>query len=750
MEELETYVNQLSKAHANLHDGQNASVDYTYDPKLCILNTTDLMLDQMMFSLPATQILKGANKDAATLLASMDAMDQMMELFYQHKGLTNSFAEGEDTQTILYNTRPSRHLNVRYMKMFSGAFMYASGNHIGIEYPESAGMANARPIVSDDQGRYVSGRLFGWGIAHEIGHEINQGQYAIAEITNNYFSILAQAKDTNESVRFHYEDVFARVSSNVMGRTGNVFEQLAMYWQLHLAYDQGYNYQTYDTYDQMFDNLFYARVDSYARRPELAPGDINLTLSSDKDQNIMRLASAAAQKDLREFFQRWGLMPDETTAAYMGQFPKEERAIFYANDDARVYAKEHTNKTQFDGTMTGIDVFYETGSQVDLTLHANLTNAQDLLGYEIHRITMSGGKEQKEVIGFSQDGTYQDVITGMNNRVIRYEAIAVDQYLHRSNAVRSTSVKVEGEGLLDKSLWTATTSLTSNDDIIETPGEESEHGNNLCEPETISAIFRIFDQDTSTIYEGSGNKKANHIVLDLGKITPINAIRFTSGSASPLNDYTISISQDGLTYTQVATGTLTKEHEKIFFIDEEGRWTLTYDARYVKIQFNQKHVSLAEIDLYGPTGDNVELSDIGTLKQDFIYQAQSETQEELTIPAGSVVFTGSYKGNPAYNVVVLYDEAGNIVGGLDETNAIIAESIIMAPDPGNALLGEVSEGYWVYWITPDHLNESLPSKVRAELYRVDDAMNNAGQRMVSDTLWTSIPEQLPYVVLGSK
>ena len=28
----------------------------------------------------------------------------------------------------------------------------------------------------------------------------------------------------------------------------------------------------------------------------------------------------------------------------------------------------------------------------------------------------------------------------------------------------------------------------------------------------------------------------------------------------------------------------------------------------------------------------------------------------MKIPAGSIIFTGEYKGNPAYNVVLLYDE----------------------------------------------------------------------------------------------
>ena len=96
--------------------------------------------------------------------------------------------------------------------------MYASGNHIGIEWPESAGMMSGVPVQADADGRYQSGRYFGWGIAHEIGHCINQGGYAVAEITNNYFAVLAQAKDKNDSVRFSYDKVFKKVTSGTKGK----------------------------------------------------------------------------------------------------------------------------------------------------------------------------------------------------------------------------------------------------------------------------------------------------------------------------------------------------------------------------------------------------------------------------------------------------------------------------------------------------------------------------------------------------
>ena len=192
----------------------------------------------MMLSLPAEQILGGlgsgsVQERAQRLLKSMEAMEDMMYLFYQHKGLNANAADVIDRV-------PRTHLNIRYQRMFSGAFMYASGNHIGIEWGSATGMVTAVPVSSDSEGRYQSGNYFGWGIAHEIGHCINQGSYAVAEITNNYFAVLAQAKDNNGSVRFQYPEVYKKVTSGTKGRATNVFTQLGMYWQLHLAYGSWY------------------------------------------------------------------------------------------------------------------------------------------------------------------------------------------------------------------------------------------------------------------------------------------------------------------------------------------------------------------------------------------------------------------------------------------------------------------------------------------------------------------------------
>ena len=118
------------------------------------------------------------------------------------------------------------------------------------------------------------------------------------------------------------------------------------------------------------------------------------------------------------------------------------------------------------------------------------------------------------------------------------------------------------------------------------------------------------------------------------------------------------------------------------------------------------------------------------------------------IPKGSIVFTGTYKGNPAYNVVVLYDEKGKIVGGVDEEGTLTAHQVILADVPEDGLLGETSDGIWIYWIEPENAQTpAISGSVRAQLYRVNDALTNEGQRLVSDTMPYRIPDVLPQITL---
>ena len=213
----------------------------------------------------------------------------------------------------------------------------------------------------------------------------------------------------------------------------------------------------------------------------------------------------------------------------------------------------------------------------------------------------------------------------------------------------------------------------------------------------------------------------------------------------------IEISTDGETYKEVDKGTWEfaqgEQRARVDFADESGQ-LLTYDTAFVKLTAvgqAGKAISVTEIDLYGPSGDNVEISadGIGILSDDYYYDNTDQTKK---IPKGSIVFTGAYKGNPAYNVVALYDQNGSIVGGTDSSGTLTAHQIILMNPPKDGQdIGDVSDGKWIYWFEPGEAvtEDSLPEKVRTELYRVDNALTNEGQRLVSDTIFVEVPQKLP-------
>lgn len=809
VEELGTYVKTIEETHNKLRseagaaDAWKTSVDQEYDEKNCFLNATDLMMNHMMYSVPALQVWKAIGGDAGTEAAenklenALLAMEDTMTLFYQHKGLSNDDRAKERGT----NKLPSRHLNIRYMRMFSGAFMYASGNHIGIEYPETTVVGAA------------SWDSFGWGIAHEIGHDINQGTYAIAEITNNYFAQLL-TKAAN-GTRFKYEDIYKKVTSGALGRSSNVGIQLGLYWQLHLAFDDytvnnagkenpvrhntgGKTYTHTDDryifsdYEEQFKNLFFARVDTYSRNPDKVPlaaeagKQKKLELGSNVDQTLMRLSCAAAEKNILEFFRRWGMVPDADTIAFAEQYPLETKALYYVNDDARDYRAAHKTE-EAAKAITGKNVITaqtsSAGNKVSITITPNGTaDSGVLLGYEIIRGMYSNGKLEKSVAGFtlangSSPVTYVDEISAVNNRVMYYSVKAVDQFLNYSNEITAGNEKIETGGALNKEMWSAETTMTSTDDSVVT--FESYDVNSQNDPDsgfdtetknvkTISGIGKAIDGDPASIYHGRASG-ASAIVIDMHKLETIASLIYKGTDVGNIR-VSISDDKDG-PWTQAADGTKVKEKDgfKTIWFDAakpeaKDFWIGTYSARYVKLEFTHTGaVDINEIEVCGPSGDNLEFKStgnvtvsgtgpdqlvIGKLKTDWTYSKDGDK-----IPAGSLIFAGAYKGNPAYNVVLLYDTEGNVVGAHkndDGSVGVDAKQVFFAAVPKEGKLGETSDGTWVYYVEKEHWNEASLAElrkngIRGELYRVDDAKTLESERIVSDTQIVQIPGTLPEI-----
>ncbi len=774
--DLGAYQSQMQAKHSEMHEASaNLNVHKAYDEKNCILGATDILLDTMMLSLPASQVVKGTKGNAQILSQSMDAMEEMMHLFYQHKGLNKNAKEAIDQI-------PKGHQNIRYQRMFAGAFMYASGNHIGIEYGSAAGMVSGKPVQADENGYWKNGQYFGWGIAHEIGHCINQGAYSIAEITNNYFSVLAQAKETNDSVRFKYYNetdptntVFAKVTSNTKGRASNVFTQLGMYWQLHLAYDTGYNYKTYDDHEQQLKNLFFARVDSYARKPDRAPkpGGVALVLPGDTDQNLMRLACAAAEKDILEFFERWGMTPDAETVKYAGQFAKETRAIYYANDEARAYQLTNSGSAGKNENALQASREYKDGNkkgnQVELHLSApGIAVADDVLGYEIIRCTVSedkseGLKYDEELAGFqmgsgSSETVFTDTVANLNNRAVVYKIRLIDQYLHIVDEETLAPIKICHEDFLDRSGWTIRTNQIVIPKVSVQPSEDTDgsiyeqgEADVPCGADAQKELERrafekelrkMTDNDPTTSFTANVEEGGQaEIILEFNKSHAVTGFKYTGASAR--YDLYVRDMNGGWEKAGSFTSNESADQEGVYFAGKAEN-IAKYQTTAIKLVIpNKTSVSIAELDVRGISGDNVEFEAaydgqpaIGILDSDVSY---GDPEDNQVISKGSLVFVGSYKGNPAYNVVSLYKQDGERILGTDINGEKVANQVIFAEVPNTGKIQDVSEGIWVYWIEPDKgvdavLKELSGTEIRAELYRVDDPYTLEGQRYVSDTL----------------
>ena len=423
------------------------------------------------------------------------------------------------------------------------------------------------------------------------------------------------------------------------------------------------------------------------------------------------------------------MTPDEDTIAYASQFEAETRRISYITDEARVYRIEGGESTAGQTAVSAALTYVPNSAQVTLTLSNDAADQNSMLGYEIYR----NGK----VIGFAEakDGsvTYTDTIASMNNRVFTYEVVGYDKLLQQTEKVTADTVKISNDGSVAKDGWNITTNMTSSSDRQENGSEENPEGT------VISGISSIYNNDYTDVY--TGEAKSPEIMISFGRTLQAAAFKITAADEkTAVKNFDAYVSQDGNQWTLVKSGSLSySENTAVSYFNKEGdSWLYTYDAAYLKLKIKgQSTVSLSEIDILGPTGDNVEFLEngIGILDKNYSYD---ESGGE--IPVGSLIFTGEYKGNPSYNVVKLYDQNGNILDG---------SQLIFAEVPAEGELGEVSSGTWIYYMEPDQIPSGVTS-VRAELYRVDDAHTNEGERLVSDTMPMAVPNPLPPIQLTDK
>lgn len=756
-DEIRTYIRDLKKYVENLPNKYSKikitrTNKYPYNKVTSVLNTTDIETDKITLNLPATAVLEGitsgiSDEDAQVerVYESLLAWEQIMDLAYAERGVSSNpdfDNNGKIDNDEKKNLTPRSRMNIKYQRMFTGAFMYASSLHVGVEYNSVPALMQGKPYKIDEDGNVIeSGALFGWGIAHEIGHVTDIGKMTYGETTNNVLSLLSQTFDDRAKSRLEtsgiYDKVYEKVTSGTMSLPSNVFVKLGMFWQLHLAYDNNPTSMMLvtDTDKDLNNDSFYAKLSRRYR---------NLTAEEnklDKDDLLVRIASEVVQKDLSEFFWKWGIRPSKETLEYVSQYPKEDKAIYYLNDEARRQRLSGVASMNEETVSNSSFAEYKDGQYVknSKSVKLNLGVNQDsdkILGYEIYRNGVP--------VAFTSDNFYTDIIDAANNMMFTYDVVAYDYNLNKTEKQKLGSIKISHDGSISKNEWTVDTNTKAD--------EDKNNSEDTSGPIMNPSINNIMDNDANTSYLGEKEGKEDpYVIIETNKIQPLVGVKYTAPISDnklqegTINNYEIYVSNDKVNWTLTNSGkfNVTEENptEIIYFNKEDstgGKQLWTHESSYVKIVAPKaKEIAIGEIDLIAPPGDNIEIGNegangIGKLDSDFEYAPGK------TIPQGSIIITGEYRGNPAFNVALLKDEDNNVIPG---------KQILMAEIPENANLGEISSGTWIYWLEPSDLDR-LSSKVKAELFRVNNAETNEGQRLVSDTLYVDVPSELPSITLN--
>lgn len=678
---ISAYIEELDRYCTTTLGGMNSDVLPTH-----FLNATEISFPHVLLSLPATQVRSGLGSSDRTEALYHDglAWEELMQLMYRTHGIDLDALESSH----------SRH-NIRYMRMFGNAFMYAGGSHIGIGYGSCSGMVAGRPTSVTWAGN--ANGLFGWGIQHEIGHVMDT--LGKAEITNNIYSLFAQTWDNGSNAlpsrlenSNKYEGIYQKVTSGQQGMSNDVFVSLGMYWQLHLAYDGP-------------EDNFYNRL--------------NKVYKGGGDDGFMAAASQIAGRDLSGFFSSWGFTPSGQSG------PQEERKLQYLTDQSR---RERLAGTQRQSGTVGIAAQYDREAR-QATVTVTPVQGANMLGYEISRTLNDTTQPVAFLSAKSGATTWNDTLGSVNNKAVSYTVKAVDILGYVIAQADSSQLDISHDNLIptDVYTWSAETAqgglLTA-----QFPGDRPVAGIRFDLPPAEET--RVMD---------SGEPPAE---------------TFSFGSEGTV---TVEVSLDGAAFTTVRTISYSELRDNpgrlFFFTRTEADGSICpFDAALVRVSGLPEGLSASAIRFAAYPGDHLAFGEngIGILAKDY-----------GEIPAGTLIITGSFRGNPVFNTLRVYgrSQAGDIASGeLAEGDRVPMEGevYLFAALPESGDMGEIDNGLWVF--VPKQQQDAsgengcvtslLPTQIMAELHRTDIPEGGAG-RITSSTRWLPSPtySSMPKIIL---
>ncbi len=719
---IEAYLTELD-AYVTSHTEITDSTQTT-----SIFNVTEISTPVVLLSLPAKAVQGGAGSGAMTervqnVYNSVLAWEDLMHICKTTQGIDNTY-EANDMQS---------RQNIRCMQMFAGAFMYAAGNHIGIGYGSCAGMVGGRPINQMSDG-FIANNLFGWGIAHEIGH--NMDKLGKAEITNNIYSIMVQTYDGQDNTLASrleksnkYPRVFEKVAQGYPGASNDVFVQLGMYWQLHLAYDEGEAAADKDGPMNFYNKFFKAWKDGTYTKDDFP--------NASADEKFALTASGVAGKDLTEFFTRWGMTLSTTVKDKLGSYGEEKRAIWYLNDQSRRDRLSGVSSTTGTVGASAAKAVKEDGSisKTEISITITPPTSDHIQGYEIIRngkaidfVTPNDATKLK-------NNVYTDTIGSGNHLTFRYAVKAYDTLGNVIGEADTGEVRIAYDKTVSADAYTLTRSEDKTTATFELKEETAVSGVKL---------------ETASQSVGSGAFTI--------KVTDAAHKETVARQDTFDNNLTVDDPNSFLTYFQKPGA------------DQNDTRIWTYDAKTVVITGLPAGLADENIQLVSYAGDDVSFLEddngfVGRLSADYKYGDSADD----VIKAGTLVIVGNYRGDPVYNTISVQGLFTKTAATTDpdeqesysETERPLdGYALMFAEVPADGEVSDISDGLFIFVpnvqkeaelqeITSCDGSNLLPSQIKVELYRTDDPNSAASKRKTAETLWIHSPggDELPTITL---
>ena len=373
MKELEEYVELVNANPEVVPD----MFDISSDKTLCFVKATT-----------ALQWYKDNNK---TPRYTAERWDETIKLAMDFWGFDNSSDLHSD-----YNFR----IMPMTKDLRGGAFMNAGNGVIGIR------PANQDAILNANRG---------WGVIHELGHNLDTSGRTIVEVTNNilplYFESLVGNNTRITQQNIWESNTYPKVglddySNNELYNTEDSthLAQLAPLWQL-----------------QIYDSTFYPKFEKVYRENDF--GNKN---REDIYRSWVKAASEALELDLTEFFERHGIRVNDEVKEELSKYPKPDKKIEFLNDSALHYEGSGFSDDAEVNITKSIN-----GENLNLSFEIDQANEDNLLGYEI--------RKDGKYIGFTGKSTFTDTDINLDENHV-YTIIVYDKKLNTLESIELNSL----------------------------------------------------------------------------------------------------------------------------------------------------------------------------------------------------------------------------------------------------------------------------------------------------------------------